>query len=96
MWCQAKKERELWTAVSDLLALISRAYCTPLSTGHHELYRHGYFECLTFPVQRVCHKIIFVVHSLASVEEVQSSSAGSGYHDEFRHLSTFSDSLSKQ
>ena len=37
-----------------------------------------------------------VVNSLAGVGEIQSSSAGSGYHDEFRHLNTFSDSLSKQ
>ena len=36
------------------------------------------------------------VHSLAGVGEIQSSSAGSGYHDEFRHLNLFSDSLSKQ
>ena len=35
-----------------------------------------------------------VVNSLAGVGEIQSSSAGSGYHDEFRHLNTFSESLS--
>ena len=39
--CGAKRKRsaELWTAVSGLLALISRAYPTPLSTRHQELYR---------------------------------------------------------
>ena len=36
------------------------------------------------------------VNSLASVGDTQFISVGSGYHDEFRHLNTFSDSLSKQ
>ena len=36
------------------------------------------------------------IDSLAGVGEIQSSCSGSGYHDEFRHLNTFSDSLSKQ
>ena len=37
--CGAKGKRaELWTAVSGLLALISRAYCTPISR-HHEFIK---------------------------------------------------------
>ena len=37
--CGAKRKRaELWTAVSGLLALISRAYCTPISR-HHEFVK---------------------------------------------------------
>ena len=38
VWCQEKKDVELWTAVSGLLALISRAYCN-FSLWHHEFIK---------------------------------------------------------